>query len=36
MVDGTVADLPLLQDEPGFRHPLPAKVVEYMARGRPR
>jgi glycosyltransferase involved in cell wall biosynthesis len=35
MVDGAVAGLSLLQDEPNFRHSLPTKVVEYMARGVP-
>jgi glycosyltransferase involved in cell wall biosynthesis len=33
MVDGALAGLSLLQDEPNFRHSLPTKVVEYMARG---
>ncbi len=35
MVDGAVAGLALLQDEPNFRHSMPTKVVEYMARGVP-
>jgi glycosyltransferase involved in cell wall biosynthesis len=35
MIDGAVAGLSLLQDEPNFRHSLPTKVVEYMARGVP-
>jgi glycosyltransferase involved in cell wall biosynthesis len=35
MMDGAVAGLSLLQDEPNFRHSLPTKVVEYMARGVP-
>jgi glycosyltransferase involved in cell wall biosynthesis len=35
MVDGAVAGLSLLQDEPNFRHSMPTKVVEYMARGVP-
>jgi glycosyltransferase involved in cell wall biosynthesis len=35
MVDGALAGLALLQDEPNFRHSLPTKVVEYMARGVP-
>jgi len=35
MVDGALAGLSLLQDEPNFRHSLPTKVVEYMARGVP-
>ena len=34
-VDGAVAGLSLLQDEPNFRHSMPTKVVEYMARGVP-
>jgi len=35
MVDGALAGLSLLEDEPNFRHSLPTKVVEYMARGVP-
>lgn len=35
MVDGALAGLSLLQDEPNFRRSLPTKVVEYMARGVP-
>ena len=35
MLDGALAGLSLLHDEPNFRHSLPAKVVEYMARGLP-
>ena len=35
MVDGALAGLSLLRDEPNFRHSLPTKVVEYMARGVP-
>jgi glycosyltransferase involved in cell wall biosynthesis len=35
LVDGALAGLSLLQDEPNFRHSLPTKVVEYMARGVP-
>jgi glycosyltransferase involved in cell wall biosynthesis len=35
MVDGALAGLSLLHDEPNFRHSLPTKVVEYMARGVP-
>jgi glycosyltransferase involved in cell wall biosynthesis len=35
MLDGALAGLSLLQDEPNFRHSLPTKVVEYMARGLP-
>ena len=34
-VDGALAGLSLLQDEPNFRHSMPTKVVEYMARGVP-
>jgi glycosyltransferase involved in cell wall biosynthesis len=35
MVDGALAGLSLLHDEPNYRHSLPTKVVEYMARGVP-
>jgi glycosyltransferase involved in cell wall biosynthesis len=35
MLDGALAGLSLLHDEPNFRHSLPTKVVEYMARGIP-
>jgi glycosyltransferase involved in cell wall biosynthesis len=35
MVDGALAGLSLLQDEPNFRHSMPTKVAEYMARGVP-
>jgi glycosyltransferase involved in cell wall biosynthesis len=35
MVDGALAGLSLLADEPNFRHSMPTKVVEYMARGVP-
>jgi len=35
IVDGALAGLSLLQDEPNFRHSMPTKVVEYMARGVP-
>jgi glycosyltransferase involved in cell wall biosynthesis len=35
MLDGALAGLSLLDDEPNFRHSLPTKVVEYMARGVP-
>ena len=35
MVDGALAGLSLLHDEPDYRHSLPTKVVEYMARGVP-
>src|SRR6516225_1170861 len=35
MLDGALAGLSLLYDEPNFRHSMPTKVVEYMARGVP-
>jgi glycosyltransferase involved in cell wall biosynthesis len=35
MVDGALSGLSLLQDEANFRHSMPTKVVEYMARGVP-
>ena len=35
LTDGALAGLSLLRDEPNFRHSLPTKVVEYMARGVP-
>ncbi len=35
MVDGALAGLSLLHDEPNYRHSLPTKVVEYMAHGIP-
>jgi glycosyltransferase involved in cell wall biosynthesis len=35
MMDGALAGLSLLHDEPNFRHSMPTKVVEYMARGVP-
>lgn len=35
LVDGALAGLSLLQDEPNFRHSMPTKVAEYMARGVP-
>jgi len=34
-VEGALAGLTLLHDEPNYRHSLPTKVVEYMARGVP-
>jgi len=34
-VEGALAGLMLLHDEPNYRHSLPTKVVEYMARGVP-
>ena len=35
LVDGSLAGLSLLQDEGNFRHSMPTKVAEYMARGVP-
>ncbi len=35
MVDGALAGLSVLHDEPNYRRSLPTKVVEYMARGVP-
>jgi glycosyltransferase involved in cell wall biosynthesis len=35
ITDGALAGLSLLQDDPNFRHSLPTKVAEYMARGVP-
>jgi glycosyltransferase involved in cell wall biosynthesis len=35
MLDGALAGLSLLRDEANFRHSMPTKVVEYMARGVP-
>ena len=35
MADGALAGLSLLRDEANFRHSLPTKIVEYMARGVP-
>jgi glycosyltransferase involved in cell wall biosynthesis len=35
LVEGALAGLSLLQDEANFRHSMPTKVVEYMARGVP-
>ncbi len=35
LLEGALAGLSLLHDEPNFRHSLPTKVVEYMARGVP-
>jgi glycosyltransferase involved in cell wall biosynthesis len=35
MCDGALAGLSLLHDQPNFRHSLPTKVAEYMARGVP-
>lgn len=35
LAEGALAGLSLLRDEPNFRHSMPTKVVEYMARGLP-
>lgn len=35
LVDGALAGLSLLRDEENFRHSMPTKVAEYMARGVP-
>ena len=35
MVEGALAGLSLLQDEANFRHSMPTKIAEYMARGVP-
>jgi len=35
LVQGALAGLSLLQDEANFRHSMPTKVAEYMARGVP-
>jgi glycosyltransferase involved in cell wall biosynthesis len=35
LVDGALAGLSLLRDEANFRHSMPTKVVEYMARAVP-
>lgn len=35
LVDGALAGLSLLEDEANFRHSMPTKVAEYMARGVP-
>ncbi|WP_395109392.1 glycosyltransferase family 4 protein [Actinomadura sp. SCN-SB] len=35
IVEGAMAGLALLHDEPNYRHSMPTKVVEYMARGIP-
>jgi glycosyltransferase involved in cell wall biosynthesis len=35
LVEGSLAGLSLLQDEENFRHSMPTKVAEYMARGVP-
>ncbi len=35
MAEGALAGLSLLHDSPNYRHSMPTKVVEYMARGVP-
>jgi glycosyltransferase involved in cell wall biosynthesis len=35
IVEGALAGLALLHDSPNYRHSMPTKVVEYMARGLP-
>ncbi|MEU9016376.1 glycosyltransferase [Actinomadura sp. NPDC048394] len=35
IAEGAMAGLALLHDEPNYRHSMPTKVVEYMARGVP-
>jgi glycosyltransferase involved in cell wall biosynthesis len=35
LVEGSIAGLSLLQDEENFRHSMPTKIAEYMARGVP-
>lgn len=35
MAEGAMAGLALLHDEPNYRHSMPTKVIEYMARGIP-
>ena len=35
LLDGAMAGLSLLQDRPNYRHSMPTKVIEYMARGLP-
>ena len=35
LVEGALAGLSLLQDEENFRHSMPTKVAEYMARAVP-
>jgi len=34
-LDGALAGLSLLRDEPNYRHSMPTKIVEYMAHGIP-
>ncbi|MFD0685375.1 glycosyltransferase family 4 protein [Actinomadura fibrosa] len=35
IAEGAMAGLALLHDEPNYRHSMPTKIVEYMARGVP-
>ena len=35
LVEGALAGLSLLQDEPNFRHSMPTKIAEYLARAVP-
>jgi glycosyltransferase involved in cell wall biosynthesis len=35
IAEGAMAGLALLHDEPNYRHSMPTKIVEYMARGIP-
>ena len=35
LIEGSLAGLSLLQDEENFRHSMPTKIAEYMARGVP-
>jgi glycosyltransferase involved in cell wall biosynthesis len=35
IAEGAMAGLALLHDEPNYRHSMPTKVIEYMARGIP-
>ncbi|MQY04440.1 glycosyltransferase family 4 protein [Actinomadura macrotermitis] len=35
LVEGALAGLSLLRDEPNYRHSVPTKVIEYMAHGVP-
>ncbi|POM25768.1 putative glycosyl transferase [Actinomadura rubteroloni] len=35
LVEGALAGLSLLHDEPNYRHSVPTKIIEYMARGVP-
>ncbi|MGK5555311.1 glycosyltransferase family 4 protein [Actinomadura kijaniata] len=35
LVEGSLAGLSLLRDEPNYRHSVPTKIIEYMAHGVP-